>query len=60
MSDVATQIKETVESNDVVLYMKGTKTMPQCGQVTSPPSSFSTWNGFPQTQGMENCPISLV
>ncbi len=25
------QIRETVEKNDVVLYMKGTKTMPQCG-----------------------------
>jgi len=25
------QIRETVEQNDVVLYMKGTKTMPQCG-----------------------------
>ncbi|WIV51834.1 Grx4 family monothiol glutaredoxin [Marivivens sp. LCG002] len=25
------QIKETVTSNDVVLFMKGTKTMPQCG-----------------------------
>ena len=25
------QIKETVTSNDVVLYMKGTKEMPQCG-----------------------------
>ncbi len=25
------QIKQTVETNDVVLYMKGTKTMPQCG-----------------------------
>jgi len=25
------QIRETVTSNDVVLYMKGTKTMPQCG-----------------------------
>ncbi|MEO1639165.1 MAG: Grx4 family monothiol glutaredoxin [Pseudomonadota bacterium] len=24
-------IKETVTTNDVVLYMKGTKTMPQCG-----------------------------
>lgn len=31
MSDAQTQIKETVESNDVVLYMKGTKDMPQCG-----------------------------
>ena len=25
------QIKSTVEGNDVVLFMKGTKTMPQCG-----------------------------
>ena len=25
------QIKETVTSHDVVLFMKGTKTMPQCG-----------------------------
>ncbi|MEJ6401682.1 Grx4 family monothiol glutaredoxin [Yoonia sp. 2307UL14-13] len=25
------QIKETVTNNDVVLFMKGTKTMPQCG-----------------------------
>ena len=25
------QIKSTVESNDVVLYMKGTPTFPQCG-----------------------------
>jgi monothiol glutaredoxin len=24
-------IRDTVSSNDVVLYMKGTKTMPQCG-----------------------------
>ena len=31
MSDVKTQIDETVKSNDVVLYMKGTKEMPQCG-----------------------------
>lgn len=27
----ADQIKETVTSNDVVLFMKGTKSMPQCG-----------------------------
>lgn len=26
-----TQIKETVTANDVVLFMKGTKEMPQCG-----------------------------
>ncbi|MBP1805991.1 Grx4 family monothiol glutaredoxin [Rubellimicrobium aerolatum] len=25
------QIRETVQSNDVVLFMKGTKAMPQCG-----------------------------
>ena len=25
------QIKSTVEGNDVVLFMKGNKTMPQCG-----------------------------
>lgn len=31
MSDATTQIDETVKSNDVVLYMKGTKEMPQCG-----------------------------
>lgn len=26
-----TQIKETITTNDVVLFMKGTKSMPQCG-----------------------------
>ena len=26
-----TQIKETITANDVVLFMKGTKEMPQCG-----------------------------
>ncbi len=31
MSQAQTQIKETVISNDVVLFMKGTKAMPQCG-----------------------------
>jgi monothiol glutaredoxin len=33
MSDQATQdwIKKTVASNDVVLFMKGTKQFPQCG-----------------------------
>jgi monothiol glutaredoxin len=31
MTDAKTQIDETVKSNDVVLYMKGTKSMPQCG-----------------------------
>ncbi|MEM8959440.1 MAG: Grx4 family monothiol glutaredoxin [Pseudomonadota bacterium] len=28
---VEEQIKDTVTTNDVVLFMKGTKTMPQCG-----------------------------
>ena len=31
MTDANTQIKTTVTDNDVVLFMKGTKTMPQCG-----------------------------
>lgn len=31
MTDAATQIKETISTNDVVLFMKGTKSMPQCG-----------------------------
>lgn len=31
MSDVKTQIQETIDSDDVVLFMKGTKEMPQCG-----------------------------
>ena len=31
MTDAKTQIDETVKANDVVLFMKGTKEMPQCG-----------------------------
>ena len=31
MTDAAAQIKEQITSNDVVLFMKGTKEMPQCG-----------------------------
>jgi monothiol glutaredoxin len=31
MTDAKTRISETVYANDVVLYMKGTKDMPQCG-----------------------------
>ncbi|MBR9842104.1 MAG: Grx4 family monothiol glutaredoxin [Rhodobacteraceae bacterium] len=31
MSDAKNHIDETVKANDVVLYMKGTKDMPQCG-----------------------------
>ncbi|SDZ27605.1 monothiol glutaredoxin [Jannaschia faecimaris] len=31
MADAKTQIDEIVKSQDVVLFMKGTKSMPQCG-----------------------------
>lgn len=31
MTDAQTRIAETVANNDVVLFMKGSKTMPQCG-----------------------------
>ncbi|MBC7133235.1 MAG: Grx4 family monothiol glutaredoxin [Roseovarius sp.] len=31
MTDARTRIAETNAANDVVLYMKGTKDMPQCG-----------------------------
>ena len=31
MTDTKTRIDETVSANDVVLFMKGTKEMPQCG-----------------------------
>ncbi len=31
MTDALDQIRETVTKNDVVLFMKGTKAMPQCG-----------------------------
>ena len=31
MTDVKDRIDDTVKSNDVVLFMKGNKTMPQCG-----------------------------
>jgi monothiol glutaredoxin len=31
MSDAKTTIRETVEQNRVVLFMKGTKNFPQCG-----------------------------
>jgi monothiol glutaredoxin len=31
MSDILEEIKKTIDSNKVVLYMKGTKNFPQCG-----------------------------
>jgi len=31
MSDAKTQIDETIKATDVVLFMKGTRDMPQCG-----------------------------
>ncbi|MBT9384451.1 Grx4 family monothiol glutaredoxin [Pseudooceanicola sp. CBS1P-1] len=30
-TDAKSRIEDTVKANDVVLYMKGTKEMPQCG-----------------------------
>jgi len=31
MTDAKSRIEDTVKANEVVLYMKGTKAMPQCG-----------------------------
>jgi monothiol glutaredoxin len=31
MTDANTQIQEKIDTNDVVLFMKGTSQMPQCG-----------------------------
>jgi len=31
MRDINNEIQNTIESNDVVLYMKGSKDFPQCG-----------------------------
>lgn len=31
MSDIQQKIQETISTNDVVLYLKGTKDFPQCG-----------------------------
>ncbi len=31
MTNAKTQIDETIKANNVVLFMKGTKSMPQCG-----------------------------
>lgn len=31
MTDIKEKIQQTIENNDVVLYMKGTKDFPQCG-----------------------------
>ena len=31
MSDVKTRIQDIIDADDVVLFMKGTKEMPQCG-----------------------------
>ena len=39
------QIKQDVDSNDVVLFMKGTRTMPQCG-FSSRVASILTYMGI--------------
>ena len=31
MTDIRSDIQETIDGNDVVLFMKGTRAMPQCG-----------------------------
>jgi monothiol glutaredoxin len=31
MSEIFKKIEETIKNNDVVLYMKGSKDLPQCG-----------------------------
>lgn len=31
MTDIRTEIQELIDSNDVVLFMKGTREVPQCG-----------------------------
>lgn len=31
MTDIRTEIQETIDANDVVLFMKGTREVPQCG-----------------------------
>lgn len=31
MTDIRSEIQETIDGNDVVLFMKGTRDMPQCG-----------------------------
>ena len=31
MSDIRQKIQDTIDGNDVVLFMKGTREMPQCG-----------------------------
>lgn len=31
MTDIRSEIQETIDGNDVVLFMKGTRDVPQCG-----------------------------
>jgi len=31
MTDIAKEIENTINENDIVLFMKGSKTFPQCG-----------------------------
>jgi len=45
MSDeIQTKIKEVVENNDVVLFMKGTKETPQCGFSNAVVNTLSVMN----------------
>ena len=45
-TDIKTEIRKTVEENDVVLFMKGTATMPQCG-FSSRVASILSYIGVP-------------
>jgi monothiol glutaredoxin len=44
MTNILEKIQETVSSNDVVLYMKGTKDFPQCGFSASTSHLLKTLN----------------
>ena len=45
MTDAKTQIQETITAHNVVLFMKGNKTMPQCG-FSSRVASILTYMGI--------------
>jgi monothiol glutaredoxin len=48
MTDISDQIRQTVEQNDVVLFMKGTPDAPQCG-FSSKVSQILGFVGVPYT-----------
>lgn len=46
MSDTNTRIADIVNTNDVVLFMKGTPLFPQCGFVSTIRTSTSSKNSY--------------